>query len=38
MTPPQLTLGPLPYHWPREAMADFYTRIGKSPVDVVYLG
>lgn len=38
MTPPQLTLGPLPYHWPREAMADFYARIGKSPVDVVYLG
>ena len=38
MIMPKLTLGPLPYHWPRQAMLDFYEGIEQSPVDVVYLG
>jgi len=38
MTAPRLSLGPLPYHWPRQAMLDFYERIVTSPVDVVYIG
>ncbi len=38
MSMPLLSLGPLPYHWPRQAMADFYAEIGKSPIDIVYLG
>lgn len=38
MSAPLLSLGPLPFHWPRQAMADFYAEIARSPVDVVYLG
>ena len=38
VSPPLLSLGPLPYHWPRQAMVDFYAEIEKSPVDIVYLG
>lgn len=35
---PQLSLGPVPYYWPRETLFDFYRRIAASPVDIVYLG
>ena len=38
MMTPKLTLGPLPYHWPRQAMLDFYDSMERSPADVVYLG
>ena len=40
MTPatPKLSLGPVPYYWPREALLDFYRRIAATPVDIVYLG
>jgi collagenase-like PrtC family protease len=35
---PRLSLGPVPYYWPRETLLDFYARIAASPVDIVYLG
>lgn len=36
---PKLTLGPLYYHWPAEAMRDFYFRVAdEAPVDCVYVG
>ena len=35
---PRLSLGPLPYYWPREAVLDFYARIAATTVDIVYLG
>ena len=34
----RLSLGPLQFHWPRQAMLDFYRRIESSPGDIVYLG
>jgi len=37
--PPQLTLGPLLFHWPVAQWQDFYSRIAdEAPVDTVYLG
>jgi collagenase-like PrtC family protease len=35
---PRLSLGPLPYYWPRQALLDFYERIAATPLDIVYLG
>jgi len=35
---PRLSLGPVPYYWPREELLDFYARIVETPVDIVYLG
>lgn len=35
----RLTLGPLPFNWPAEKIAQFYKRIAEeAPVDTVYLG
>lgn len=36
--PLKLALGPLRYHWPRNAVLDFYAAVADAPVDVVYLG
>jgi collagenase-like PrtC family protease len=35
---PKLSLGPVPYFWPRETLLEFYDRIALTPVDIVYLG
>jgi collagenase-like PrtC family protease len=35
---PKLSLGPVPYYWPREILLDFYDHISASPVNIVYLG
>jgi collagenase-like PrtC family protease len=36
---PQLTLGPIQFHWPAEQWKDFYFRIAdEAPVDTVYIG
>lgn len=35
---PRLSLGPVLYHWSREVLFDFYSRIARTPVDIVYLG
>jgi collagenase-like PrtC family protease len=35
---PRLSLGPVPYFWPRETLLDFYEHIADTPVDIVYLG
>jgi len=35
---PKLSLGAVPYFWPRETLLGFYDRIAVSPVDIVYLG
>ncbi len=35
---PRLTLGPLPYYWPRERTLAFYRDAAGWPVEVVYLG
>lgn len=35
---PRLSLGPLAYYWPRDAVLDFYAEMLEAPVDVVYLG
>jgi collagenase-like PrtC family protease len=35
---PKLSLGPILYYWSREAVFDFYEKISKTPVDIVYLG
>lgn len=36
---PELTLGPILFHWPAERKLDFYARIAdEAPVDTVYLG
>ncbi len=35
---PKLTLGPLPYYWPRERTLAFYREVAGWPVQVVYLG
>lgn len=34
----KLSLGPVLYYWDRETMFDFYKRIAKSKIDIVYLG
>src|SRR3989344_5508666 len=34
----KLSLGPIPYFWPRERVLDFYARVAEAPVDIVYLG
>jgi len=34
----RLTLGPLQYFWPREAVQEFYRQAARWPVDVVYVG
>ncbi len=34
----KLSLGPIPYFWPHDAVFDFYTRVAGAPVDIVYLG
>ena len=34
----QLSLGPLLYYWTRDAVLDFYAKVGDSAVDIVYLG
>ena len=33
-----LTVGPVPYHWPRQALFDFYANIAESAADTVVLG
>ena len=36
---PEITLGPVLFHWPAEAKRDFYFRIAdEAPVSTVYLG
>lgn len=35
---PRLSLGPVPYYWPRDTLLEFYERIAVAPVDIVYLG
>lgn len=37
-TPPKLSLGPVPYYWPRGQLLDFYERMAQTPVDIVYIG
>ena len=34
----KLSLGPIPYYWPRERVFSFYDAIAASPADIVYLG
>nr|MDA8107967.1 U32 family peptidase [Betaproteobacteria bacterium] len=34
----KLSVGPVLYYWPRQAMLEFYAGIAESPADVVYLG
>lgn len=34
----KLSLGPIPYYWPREAVLAFYDAVAGSPADIVYLG
>ena len=34
----RLSLGPILYFWDRDAVFDFYARVGDAPVDIVYLG
>ncbi len=38
ITGPRLSLGPVLYHWSREVLFDFYHRIARTPIDIVYLG
>lgn len=33
-----LTVGPLLYHWPRQALMDFYAMVAESPADSVVVG
>ena len=35
---PRLSIGPILYHWSREAVFSFYDSIAQAPVDIVYLG
>lgn len=37
-SPLKIALGPLLYHWRRDAILRFYDTIAAAPVDVVYLG
>lgn len=34
----RVTLAPLAYYWPRQAVFDLYADVATAPVDVVYLG
>lgn len=34
----KISLGALPYYWPRQTTFDFYDTIAASPVDIVHLG
>ncbi|MES1943578.1 protease [Salinisphaera sp. PC39] len=34
----RISLGPVPYHWPRADLLDFYARAGESSADVIYVG
>jgi len=34
----KLSLGPLPYYWPRQQVLDFYDGIAHSAVDIVHVG
>jgi collagenase-like PrtC family protease len=34
----QLTLGPLPYYWPRDRVLSFYEEMARAPLDAIYLG
>ena len=34
----KLSLGPVPYYWPREALLGFYEQAVEWPVDTIYLG
>jgi collagenase-like PrtC family protease len=34
----KISLGPILYYWPREAVRDFYNQVADWPVDIVYLG
>ncbi len=34
----KVSLGPIQYYWPRDAVHAFYDSIAKAPVDIVYLG
>lgn len=38
MNPYRISLGPLLYYWPRQAVFDFYEQVAASPVDIVHLG
>lgn len=35
---PKLSLGPVQYYWDRDSLFDFYKRIEKTNIDIVYLG
>ncbi len=35
---PKLSLGPVPYYWPKEQLLNFYEEVAASPVEIVYLG
>ena len=35
---PKISLGPVLYYWDKESMYNFYERIAKTQVDIVYLG
>ncbi|MCK5877200.1 MAG: U32 family peptidase [Candidatus Marithrix sp.] len=34
----KLSLGPVLYYWPREALFDFYEQMATTDVDIIYLG
>ncbi len=34
----KLSLGPIPYYWPRAAVFDYYRAVARTAVDIVYLG
>jgi collagenase-like PrtC family protease len=35
---PKLSLGPVQYYWDRDSLFEFYQRIEKTKIDIVYLG
>ena len=34
----KLSLGPVPYYWPRDTLREFYDQVAGWPVDIVYVG
>lgn len=34
----KLSIGPIPYFWPKKTVMDFYTRLADMPVDTIHLG